>query len=87
MSFADIETVQSPTGALLAMRFSPATGPGKAIIQISHGLAEHCLRYDRFAQLLNSHGFHVYAHDHRGHGYTKPKALRLAALPSAMACV
>jgi alpha-beta hydrolase superfamily lysophospholipase len=75
MSFADIETIRSPTGATLAMRFSPATSPGKAIVQISHGLAEHCLRYGRFAQHLNKHGFHVYAHDHRGHGYTKAEGV------------
>lgn len=77
MSFADIETIRSPTGAALAMRFSQAKGAGKAIIQISHGLAEHCLRYQRFAEHLNNQGFHVYAHDHRGHGFTKAEGAPL----------
>ncbi|UGX86669.1 alpha/beta hydrolase [Phyllobacterium meliloti] len=77
MSFADIETIRSSTGAALAMRFSPAEGSGKAIVQISHGVAEHCLRYQRFAEHLNAQGFHVYAHDHRGHGYTKAEGAPL----------
>ena len=41
-----------------------------ATVHINHGMAEHSLRYDRFAVYLNSLGFTVYAQDHRGHGYT-----------------
>ena len=40
----------------------------KAIILISHGLAEHCGRYDYTAKKLNSFGYSVYRYDHRGHG-------------------
>jgi alpha-beta hydrolase superfamily lysophospholipase len=40
----------------------------KAIVQLSHGMAEHILRYDAFASFLNEHGFIVYGHNHRGHG-------------------
>lgn len=40
----------------------------KAIIQISHGMAEHIKRYDEFARFLLSNGYYVYGHDHRGHG-------------------
>lgn len=45
----------------------------KGIIQIAHGMAEHSLRYEPFITFLTSHGFIVYANDHRGHGnsYTK----------------
>jgi len=71
MAFEDVETVASPTGAALAMRFSAAGGQARAIVQISHGVSEHSLRYQRFARFLNGKGFHVYAHDHRGHGLTK----------------
>ena len=39
-------------------------------MQISHGLAEHGERYDRFARALNAAGFIVHAVDHRGHGRT-----------------
>jgi len=41
-----------------------------AVIQISHGMAEHAGRYDRFADFLSENGYHVLAHDHRGHGNT-----------------
>src|SRR5262245_32070331 len=46
----------------------PAHIPASAIIQISHGMAEHARRYDHVAASLNGAGFHVYANDHRGHG-------------------
>ncbi len=42
----------------------------KAAVQIAHGAIEHAMRYDDFAQALNSCGFVVYAEDHRGHGKT-----------------
>ena len=40
----------------------------KAIVLISHGMAEHAERYRRFAQRLTDAGYVVYASDHRGHG-------------------
>lgn len=40
------------------------------IVQISHGMAEHAKRYERFAKELVEHGYIVYANDHRGHGKT-----------------
>ena len=52
-----------------APRLSADTAP-KAIVQISHGMAEYAMRYDRFARALVSHGYAVYAADHRGHGQT-----------------
>jgi alpha-beta hydrolase superfamily lysophospholipase len=45
-------------------------GPVRAIVHISHGMAEHSARYARLAERLTGHGALVYAHDHRGHGYT-----------------
>lgn len=42
----------------------------RAVIQISHGMAEHAGRYKSFAEVLTSSGFAVYANDHRGHGKT-----------------
>ena len=44
--------------------------PARAVVQINHGLAEHAARYGRFADFLAERGFHTYAHDHRGHGFT-----------------
>ncbi|WP_422446477.1 alpha/beta hydrolase [Endozoicomonas sp. ALB091] len=42
----------------------------KAVLHISHGMAEHSARYQELAEQLTRRGFHVYAHDHRGHGAT-----------------
>ena len=40
----------------------------KAVVQISHGMAEHIGRYDDFARFLASNGFVVCGNDHLGHG-------------------
>ncbi|MEQ8402426.1 MAG: alpha/beta hydrolase [Roseitalea porphyridii] len=69
-SFAQALPLPSPTGATLALRHQPAEGGAKAVVQINHGLAEHAVRYQRFALALAQAGFAVYAHDHRGHGGT-----------------
>ncbi len=50
--------------------WTEASVPPKGVVQIAHGLAEHAMRYDRFATALNNAGFVVYATDHRGHGRT-----------------
>ncbi|TPL54619.1 alpha/beta hydrolase [Mesorhizobium sp. B2-4-6] len=68
----DRETrLASPTGADLNLYVKEAAGNPRAVVQINHGLAEHAARYARFADFLGPRGFHVYAHDHRGHGATK----------------
>ncbi|HCJ01582.1 MAG TPA: alpha/beta hydrolase [Clostridiales bacterium] len=41
-----------------------------AVVQIAHGMGEHCGRYNDFASFLNKNGFLVVAEDHRGHGKT-----------------
>lgn len=46
-----------------------ATKP-KAVFQLTHGLGEHALRYERLAQELVAAGYSVWADDHRGHGAT-----------------
>lgn len=51
-------------------RPDPDCASRELIVQISHGMAEHALRYRRFAEALTSEGFTVYANDHRGHGLT-----------------
>lgn len=37
-------------------------------VQILHGMAEHQGRYKELRNYLNSEGYHVISHDHRGHG-------------------
>jgi alpha-beta hydrolase superfamily lysophospholipase len=70
MPFDRQTKLASPTGALLNLCAKTAKGPARAVVQINHGLAEHAARYARFADFLSAHGYHAYAHDHRGHGFT-----------------
>lgn len=42
----------------------------RAVIQLSHGIGEHALRYAPLAADLNRAGITVVADDHRGHGAT-----------------
>ncbi|MEZ5870778.1 MAG: alpha/beta hydrolase [Nitratireductor sp.] len=64
------ESLTSPTGAMLNYYVQQANGTPRAVIQINHGMAEHALRYARFASFLSQHDYAVIAHDHRGHGYS-----------------
>lgn len=43
----------------------------RAVLQLSHGMAEHVGRYDALARHLNREGIAVVGHDHRGHGMNK----------------
>ena len=45
-------------------------GPPKALVMLSHGMAEHSGRYARLAEALCGAGYGVYALDQRGHGRT-----------------
>lgn len=51
-------------------KWTPKEEEIKGIVQISHGMAETAIRYERFAKVLNQNGYIVYANDHRGHGNT-----------------
>ena len=62
--------LDSPTGARLHLYSARADGAAKGVVQINHGMGEHAGRYRRFAEFLAARGYHVYAHDHRGHGRT-----------------
>lgn len=42
----------------------------KAVVMLSHGMAEHSGRYDRLGAALAEAGFALYAPDQRGHGRT-----------------
>lgn len=54
-------------GTIHAYRWAPEGAP-VAVVQLVHGIAEHMLRYDDFAQFLNAHAVLVVAEDHMGHG-------------------
>ena len=68
--FSEVRTLKSPSGATLALRHEPARGAARGILLLSHGLAEHSARYAASAARMAGEGFHVYGHDHRGHGHT-----------------
>jgi alpha-beta hydrolase superfamily lysophospholipase len=56
---------------LFVYRWLPDEGaPKKAVVHITHGMAEHAGRYARVAEALTFAGYAVYAHDLRGHGKT-----------------
>ncbi len=74
MSSEPIEPVRvdfdSPGGVrVAAYRWDPPGDP-RAIVQITHGMGEHALRYAWVAGELNEKGYVVYAQDNRGHGAT-----------------
>jgi alpha-beta hydrolase superfamily lysophospholipase len=52
---------------LYAQAWLPGVAP-RAVIVVSHGLAEHGGRYETLAGELVQRGYAVYAVDHRGHG-------------------
>ncbi|MBL6854305.1 MAG: alpha/beta hydrolase [Alphaproteobacteria bacterium] len=49
--------------------------PVRGVLQISHGMGEHALRYREPLQPLIESGIAIYANDHRGHGRTSPDSL------------
>lgn len=86
MPFGAPKTLSTSDSARIALYVQPAQGRPRAVVLVNHGLAEHARRYARFADFLAGKGFHVYAHDHRGHGATRaPGAPRGSFGPSRAA--
>lgn len=57
-------------GRIRVCRWTPK-GEIRAVLQIIHGIAEHVMRYEQFAEYLNTLGILVVAEDHMGHGASK----------------
>lgn len=53
--------------AVHAVEWLPEGRP-RAVLQISHGVAEYILRYEPLAEYLTARGLAVAGHDHLGHG-------------------
>lgn len=53
-----------------AVEWTPEDGKVRAVLQISHGMAEHIDRYADFADFMTKQGFVVVGNDHLGHGKT-----------------
>jgi len=54
---------------IFTYRWLPS-GPVRGVLQVSHGMGEHALRYRVPLQPLLDAGIAIYANDHRGHGKT-----------------
>ena len=68
MTSADsLEWLSCPDGHRIPFRHWPVAEP-RAVVHISHGMAEHSGCYGDVAALLNQAGYAVLAHDHRCHG-------------------
>ena len=61
-------TFLSSSDGLSITAYRWETEAPRAVVVISHGAAEHALRYERFARVLNGAGYAVWAADHRAHG-------------------
>ncbi|MBQ2110380.1 MAG: lysophospholipase [Clostridia bacterium] len=53
--------------AIRVRKWEPDSAP-RGIVQIAHGVAEHCERYDEFMTFLAANGYIAAANDHLGHG-------------------
>ncbi|MBO4573606.1 MAG: alpha/beta hydrolase [Clostridia bacterium] len=65
-------------GKILSVCLWEPQGEPRGIVQISHGMAEHIMRYDHIANYLSEHGFVVIGDDHRAHGETDKDTLGFA---------
>ena len=67
-------SLQRPDGTRIAWRYVPAVGAApKALVVVSHGVAEHVGRYAHVIAHLAAAGYAVIAGDHRGHGDSSGK--------------
>lgn len=60
-------------------------GDAKAIVYISHGLAEHSGRYAHVGRALSDRGYAVYAIDHRGHGRSEGQRAQIDGIDQTVA--
>ncbi|MCU1413375.1 MAG: alpha/beta hydrolase [Microbacteriaceae bacterium] len=63
--------------------WTTSVSPVKGIVQLSHGVAEHSLRYERLATALTDAGYTVYINDHRGHGESTSAEVALGSFGAA----
>jgi alpha-beta hydrolase superfamily lysophospholipase len=64
---------------ITAYRWDPPGTP-RGVVQLTHGMGEHLLRYADLAAALTGRGYVVYGQDHRGHGATAGSADALGQL-------
>ncbi|OYN81077.1 alpha/beta hydrolase [Mycolicibacterium sphagni] len=59
--------------------WTPDTEP-RGVVVLSHGLGEHARRYDHVAERFGQAGLVTYALDHRGHGRSGGKRVRVRSI-------
>ena len=57
-------------------------GAPRAVVQLTHGMCEHILRYAPLAETLCARRFAVIGHDHLGHGFTALDEKDLGVFPA-----
>jgi len=73
MKTQELSHISDDGKSIHVYRWSPdGTQGGKirASVLLAHGMAEHAVRYTRFAKALCDKGYELWAPDHRGHGKT-----------------
>ncbi|KAI8504352.1 hypothetical protein Bbelb_174700 [Branchiostoma belcheri] len=74
VSYSTLPHIINADGQYLYCRTWEAGQNPRALLFVSHGLGSHCgVLGPILAQLLNSHGFLVFSHDHVGHGQSEGK--------------
>lgn len=68
MAYEKVNVTMSDNITVVLHKWVPARV--KAVVVLSHGMAEHALRYEELAAALNKKSIALYAEDHRGHGET-----------------
>ena len=67
-TFRDFEFRSSTGENTIHARMCVPDGTPRAVVQISHGIAEHIRRYDEFMEFLAGKGYVAIGNDHLGHG-------------------
>lgn len=75
-------TLTTSDGTAIAVHHWPAENP-RGLLQLTHGMGEHALRYAELAASLNAAGWTVVAQDHRGHGASAVFADELGQIGAA----
>ena len=70
INFMQRESYESPTGSQINLYSLLPANDIRGVVHVTHGMAEHSLRYSRFALELSAAGFAFFTHDMRGHGKT-----------------
>ncbi|MCW2755308.1 MAG: lysophospholipase [Marmoricola sp.] len=74
--------LSTPDGVKISVNIWRAPAP-RGVVQLTHGMGEHVLRYGEFARALNAAGWTVSGQDHRGHGANVSSAEELGQLGAA----